>query len=649
MKGGMFMNGWMGKIMHVNLNNAEITQFSTRPYGEKYLGGRGIASRLYWETVSPETGAFDPENRLIFMTGPLVATGAHGATRMSMVGKSPMTFPEGYCYGNTGGFFGAELKRAGFDGIIVSGRASSPVYLFIKDSDPELRDASSLWGQAAYRSAEMLQQAHGDKVRFMTIGLAGENLVRSAVIFGSHQSTATGGFGAVMGSKNFKAIAVSGTGKVSVADPAGLKELNRYTVQICKRFHLAIPPLVTATGHGNLLEVLGKGGCYQCGLECIRNLYRYGKKFEGYRKCQAMEYYLPWRYNHEDEPVETFFDAPTLANDYGIGTFELQNIIDWLYACHQVEALTDGETGLPLSKIGTREFLEKLLYAIAHREGFGDILAEGLVRAGEKVPAKARALLSHTVAAIGQNDLAPSRAIIAHALIYPMEPRVHQPLIHEISFVNAAWGLHLMDPKLTPVTTKVFHDVAKAFWGSDEAGDLSSYEGKALAARNIQNRTYTKDSLGLCDFAWPITYSFSTPDHVGDPDLEAKIFTAVTGLNSNVIDQGAERIANLQRGILVREGRKLPEADLPLEFNFTEPLEAGARGQKVMVPGPGDEIVEATGNTLDRDKCVSMLREYYGLRGWDEETGIPLARTLADLGLDDLLPDFQRIKGAPII
>ena len=632
------MYGWMGKILHVDLNNSRITESSTQPYAAKYLGGRGLASRIYWEAVMPAIKAFDPENCLIFMTGPLVATGTQAATRMSVVGKSPMAYPEGYCYGNMGGFFGAELKKAGFDGVVITGRAPGPVYLWIHDDEAELRDASSLWGQGAYRTGEILQQAHGDKARFITTGIAGERLVRTAVAFASHQSASTAGFGAVMGSKNLKGLVVRGAKKPSVADPDRLKELNRYTVKICKRVHLAIPPMITSTKHGDLLEVIGKGGCYQCGLECIRNLYRYGQKLEGYRKCQAMEYYLPWRYRREDEPIETLFDAPTLANDYSIGTFELQNIIDWLYACHESGALTETETGLPLSKIGTREFLEKLLHSIVYREGFGDILAEGLVRAGELVPDKARAMFSNSVASIGQQDLAPPRAIVTHALLYPMEPRVHQPTIHETSFVRGAWALNQLQASLTPVTTMVFHDVARAFWGSDAAGDLSSYEGKALAARKIQNRTYIKDSLGLCDFAWPITYSFSTPNHVGDPDLETKIFNAVTGVADEEIERYAERIANLQRAILIREGRKLPQADFPPEFNFIEPLPSGPGGQRVMVPGPGETVVNVTGKTLDKDRFVSMLKEYYRLRGWDETTGLPCTETLADLELDDLSP-----------
>jgi aldehyde:ferredoxin oxidoreductase len=389
------------------------------------------------------------------------------------------------------------------------------------------------------------------------------------------------------------------------------------------------------------MEVIGKGGCYQCGMECVKGFYRYGQKLEGFRRCQAMEYYLPWRYNRENEPVETLFDAPTLANDYSICTFELQSMIDWFYRCYQAGAITDEETGLPLSKIGTREFLETLLHAIAYREGFGDILAEGLMRAKDRVNARARQLFGDVIAPIGQNDLAPPRAIVAHGLIYPMEPRVHQPLIHEISFVRAAWAINRMQPGSTPVTNSVFHAIAKAFWGSEAAGDLSSYEGKAQAAKNIQNRNYLKDSLGLCDFVWPISYSFNSPDGVGDPGLEARLFSAVTGMAGEELIDYAERICIQQRAILLREGRKIPEADYPLEFNFTRPLQTDSRGQPVMVPGPGDEVVEASGKILDRNKFESMLREYYRLRGWDEATGLPRPETLHQLGLDDLSPIFN--------
>lgn len=158
----------------------------------------------------------------------------------------------------------------------------------------------------------------------------------------------------------------------------------------------------------------------------------------------------------------------------------------------------------------------------------------------------------------------------------------------------------------------------------------------------MQNRTYIKDSLGLCDFAWPITYSFNTPNHVGDPNLEARIFSAVTGMDGDELYRYAERISNMQRAVLVQEGRKVPQDDFPPEFNFTEPLVLDSFGREMVVPGPGGAIVNTTGNTLDRGKYMTMLQEYYRLRGWDQETGLPHPDTLAALNLQDLAPGFQR-------
>jgi aldehyde:ferredoxin oxidoreductase len=633
------MNGWMGKILHVDLTNGKINEISTKPYADKYLGGRGIASRLYWEKVNPETSAFDRDNRLIFMTGPVTAAGAQAAARMFICAKSPMAYPERYCYGNMGGFMPAEIKKAGWDGIVIDGRASKPVYLSINDSHVELRNASHLWGQDAYRVGEILAQEQGDKMRFVTTGIAGENRVRTAVLFGSQLATITAGMGAVMGSKNLKAITVRGTGTISIADRARLIELTKHALKIKKTASLAIPPRIGMTNHGHVIKEVGQRHCYQCGMFCSKYIYRFGNdpELEDLRGCQAMEFYLPWLYGKEDEPVKTFFDAPTLANSYSIDTFELQSMIEWLYACYKSDALTEAETGLPLSKIGTREFLEKLLHAIAHREGFGDILAEGMVRARSKVPEKAKAKYFNSIAPIGQHDGVPPRAYIAHALLYPFENRMHPITVHEMGYVQLAWGINQADPLSSPINPEIVTQIARLFWGSEAAVDQTTYEGKAVAARNIQNRTYLRDSLGLCDYIYPITYSYSTPDHIGDPEIEGKIFEAVTGHSAADLSTYAERIFNLQRLIFVREGHRIPEDDFPPEFNFTEPLVFSVHGAKILMPGPGGKPVDMTGNRLDRDKFKAMLKEFYRLRGWDEETGLPTRQTLIELGMADMI------------
>jgi aldehyde:ferredoxin oxidoreductase len=195
--------------------------------------------------------------------------------------------------------------------------------------------------------------------------------------------------------------------------------------------------------------------------------------------------------------------------------------------------------------------------------------------------------------------------------------------------------MNIMQPGSTNITSKVVRDIARAFWGSREAASYSTYEGKALAAKIILNRTYLKEILGLCDFAWPILYSFNTPDKVGDPELIGNIYEAVTGLPKKDLDLYAERLYNLQRIILLREGRRTPEADYPFEYNFTEPL-IGKPGEPLVVLGPDDKPLDMKGNTLDRGKYLNMLKEYYRLRGWDENTGRPLPDTLINLGLNDL-------------
>ncbi len=634
-------NGYAGKILNIDLTNAKITRFSTSDYSGKYLGGRGLASRIYWERVKPGISACDPENILILMNGTLVAAGAQAANRMIVVGKSPMAYPESYCYGNVGGFFPAELKKAGYDGIVFEGRSLRPVYLHIEDDLVELLDASALWGLGAYRTGELLQQIYGSNVKYFTTGVAGERMVRISVTVASHNSTSTGGYGAVMGSKNLKAIVVRGTHKISVAEPERLKELNRYTLHIGKRNQLVIPPHILRSKHVDLVKYTGRQGCYQCAMECAGGKYLYGGKLEGLRRCQSQEFYLPWEYNdHEDEPIKTLFDAPTLANDYSLGTFELTEILNWIYACYKTGIFTDDQTGLPLSRMGTREFLEKFLHSIAYREGFGDLLAEGIPRIKERVSPEARALISPQAASIGQYDMISPRAFVYHGLLYSMEPRVHQALIHDTTYLYVNWLLNRTEVfPPSPVTSQVFHAAAKLFWGSEAAGDVSTYEGKALASKKTQDRTYIKDSLGLCDYAWPIMYSFNTPDHVGDADLPYRVFTAITGISGDRIEECAERIFNLQRMILLEEGRKVPEADYPLEMNFTQPLSGDTPFR--MVPGPGEKMVDTAGFILDRQKFSQMLKEYYGLRGWDEKTGIPLKQTLNGQGLEDVAAGFN--------
>jgi aldehyde:ferredoxin oxidoreductase len=355
-----------------------------------------------------------------------------------------------------------------------------------------------------------------------------------------------------------------------------------------------------------------------------------------------MIFYMPWVAGKPGETMETAVEATEICNDLSLCTMEMENVLRWLAACHRSGCLREKDTGLPLSDIGSLAFLENLASMIARREGFGEILSEGLLRAGERLGGPAEEPFDESVSDVGLGASYSGRQYIPHALLYAMEPRQPMSMLHEVSFLIAHWLLHRLKPELSPVTAQVFRAAAERFWGSDKAWDFTIYEGKALAAVKIQDRTCAKDSLVLCDFAWPIMDSFNTPDHVGDPTLESRLFSAATGMETDeaALNRAGERIFNLQRAVLLREGWQGREGDVPAEFNFTRPVETDPLNPLLLVPGPTEEPVSVKGNVLDRVKFEQMREEFYRLRGWDTESGLPRCETLQQLDLADMAQDL---------
>ncbi|MCF8068031.1 MAG: hypothetical protein K9L30_05555 [Desulfobacterales bacterium] len=637
---GTDIHGWCGKILKVNLLEKRFFELDTMPYANRFLGGRGIATRIYWEEVLPDKTAFDPENRLIFMTGPLVATGTQGAARCFVAGKSPMLMPEGFCYGNFGSFFGAYLKKAGYDGIIIHGRSDKPVYLLIQDENLQIIGASSLWGKGIYDVGDILKDQYGKTVRYITTGVAGENLCRSANIMTENDGSATGGFGAVFGSKNLKAIAVLGSDKPSIALPEKLKELNKRVYHLCKN------PSASDSGPGGSTPPVKTKHCYQCGIDCeYRTVVQTasGKNIAGL--CQAAYVYHDWVIKQKEDPETAAYDATRICNDLSICTYEIYNIIDWLEACFRSGYLTEKETGINIQDLGKLTFFENIANMIAHRDGFGDMLAEGLLRTGEKLGEKARAHFSNEVSGVGGGAEYSGRGYLMNALLYAFETRQPISMLLQVTILLAKWVMHLDDPDSSPVTADVFRAAATRFWGHEKAWDLMTYEGKACAAANIIDRTIVKDCLGLCYAVWPIKSSWYTPDHVGDPTLESQLFSAATGISKTEEDliQYGERIFNLQRAILLREGIVPEKDDFPGEFNFTDPVDEIYLNPDVIVPGPGKEVISRKGITLDRDVYNTMLKEFYEIRGWDSEKGLQTVKTLTRLGLLDIAEEMNRL------
>ena len=212
----LLMYGWAGKILKVNLNEGKITTLDTEPYSERFIGGLGIGEKLYWDEAKVEQDAFHPDNPLIFMTGPLAATPAPAAPRWIACGKSPLMNPEMFYSGSLSGFWGAELKMAGYDGIIIKGRADHPVYINIADEKVEIKDARHLWGRKNSETQRTIRNEAGEKVKLMTIGPGAENNSRIGIIATDVAGSGSRGFGSVMGAKNLKAIAVAGSGKIPV-------------------------------------------------------------------------------------------------------------------------------------------------------------------------------------------------------------------------------------------------------------------------------------------------------------------------------------------------------------------------------------------------------------------------------------------------
>lgn len=632
--------GWTGSIAKIDLSRSKISELNTWDYAERFLGGRGIATQLYWENMGSDVNAFDPENPLILISGALVATGAQGATRLSVISKSPMLMPEGFCYGNIGGFFPAYLKRAGYDGIVITGRAESPSYIFIHDRRVDIMDASLLWGKGTYEVQKCLKDAHGNKVRAITTGPAGENRCRNATIITDNEGSATGGFGAVMGSKNLKAIAAYGSGAPLVAQKKELNDLSKHIIDISKRGTLRMPV------PKKQLQFIKTASCYQCGLECGRGLYRTPEGREEVRKCQAMVVYMPYAAMKPEEGIDTPLDATKLCNDYSICSMEVQNILQWLGACYKAGLLSDKDTGLDFSSLGSLAFFSQLASMIANRKGFGNLLAEGVLRAAETLGDQAKTCFNEYINAVGLDGIYAPREYPITALLYGLEPRQPIAMLHDISHLIARWLLHLIRPHLSPTTAQVFRTAATKFWGHEQAWDMTTLEGKATATVKIQDHTYVKDSLGLCDFGWPIMDSFNTEDHTGDPMLESRLFSLVTGIETNEeeLDRYGERIFNLQRAVLLREGWKALDDDRPKEFNFTDPVEVDRLNPDLIVPGPTEEPVSVKGNILDRVQFENMRKEFYELRGWDANTGLQKKQRLKALGLSDAAEELGKME-----
>jgi aldehyde:ferredoxin oxidoreductase len=628
--------GYAGQILKVDLSNGKTDKQSSSDYTDKYIGGHGLAARLYWDLVPPEAKAADPENCLIAANGPVTGFPGFAGFRWKICGKTTLDNPESFSYCNLGDKWGASLKYAGYDALAVKGIAEKPVYVYIHDGKVEIKDAAHLWGMSTFDTMDELKAELGDGVSILTIGPAGENQVPFAIILAEGGASGSGGMGALMGSKNLKAIVVTGDKRPVAADPDKVRQL----VELIQDNREKSPMLPLAIPGLTRLH-----NCYGCGIGCYRETYPAEKGRDYKALCQASMFYAPYAMKYSQGKNDgSHLLATRLVDGYGLDSIVMESMLEFLSAGYLEGFLNEKETGLPLSKMGSPEFIRELTKKIALKEGFGATLARGVIHAAETAGVKEMLPRFIATRAGEKKDYDP-RLLITTALFYATEPRRPIQQLHEIAQLAMLWsGMGANDKPGAVFSTKDFRKVAEKVWGSTDAADFSTYEGKALAAKIIQDCVFAKESLVICDLRWTLSQIARTLGTTSDTVTEAQIYAAITGkdVDDTELARIGERIFNLQRAILLRQGWEGRKGDKILDYYFTEPLKKAELffNPEGLLPGKNGEIISRVGKVVEKEKFEQMLAEYYRLRGWEAKSGLPTQAKLEELQLKDVAADL---------
>ena len=633
--------GYAGQILKVDLSKGKSAKQPSKDYTDNYIGGHGVAARLYWEMVPPEAKAADPENCFIAASGPVAGFPGFAGFRWKLCAKTPLGNPESFSYCNLGERWGAMLKYAGYDALAVQGKADKPVYIYIHDDKVEIHDASHLKGKSTFDASDSLKAELGNGVSVLTIGPAAENQVPFATVLAEGGASGSGGLGAVMGSKNLKAIVVAGDKHPTAAHPDKVRQM----VELIQ----ASRPKTDMPSMWGIPGLTHHHPCYGCGIGCSREMYPAEKGRQYKALCQASNMYEAQAMKYAGKKDGSHLLGTRLCDGYGLDSSVMQSMVEFIEACHQEGIIDEKKTGLPLSKIGGPEFIEELTRKIALKEGFGATLAKGIIAAAGEIGPKAKEMLHLFVATRGseKKDYDP-RLLITTALCYATEPRRPIQQLHEVSMLAMMWlGMGPGAGKPGAMfSTENLRKVAEKVWGSAAAADFSTYEGKALAAKKLQDRVFFKESMVVCDLRWTMAQVNRALGTSPDTVSEAQVYSAITG--KEIDDAGlaayGERIFNLQRAILLRQGWQGRKGDSILDYFFTEPLKKGEIFFNVdgLMPGKDGEIISRVGAIVDKDGFEQMKTDYYEHRGWDAATGFPKKSKLRELKLNDVADDLAK-------
>lgn len=617
--------GYNGKILRINLTNRKIiTEQIDESVCRKYIGGTGWIAYYLLSEVEPGIDPLSPENKLIFALGPLTGLTLGGCARHTVGAKSPLT--GGIAKSEVGEYWGAQFKRAGFDALIIEGKSDRPVYIWIHNGKAEIRDGSHLWGKNTKDTQKIIRsELADDRIRVAMIGPGGENMVKYACLMhGLFDAAGRGGTGAVMGSKNLKAVAVRGDNMPPIANKNGVKKMVGWlkeNMELVKAFSdfgtgAALPrfeqlgnlpirnfrdsafPGAEKISAVALKEKIGVGmdGCFGCPVRCkkivaCKEPYKVDGAYGGpeYETLGA----LGSACGIDD--LKAIARGNQLCNAYSLDTISTGLSIAFAMECFENGLLTSKDTQNIELKFGNADAMLKTIELITRREGIGDLLAEGSARAAERIGGGAGAFAVHV-----KNQEFPMhepRLSKALGLGYMVNPHGAD---HMDSLIDIFYCEMTAQPNIT---------VADALpLGFEPAPYLDIGPKKVALFKVQQTKRIIADSLVLCHF---LPYSYSQ---------YAELTASVTGWDTSVMEHMriAERILTMCRLFNVREGFSANDDKLPARF--FQPASDGALSDK----------------SLSHEEMEKAKRYYYHLMGWDEK-GIPMPEKLEELGMDQFM------------
>jgi len=617
--------GWAGKILFINLSDRSTRIESTEKY-IRFIGGRGINQWLLFDLIDKGVHGLDPENAIILGAGPMVGTLVPSAGRLSVDYLNVIT--GGVGSGNCGGRFAVEMKNAGYDHIVVTGKADRPTYIFIQDDTIYFRDASEMWGLGTWDSDEHIKSEEKDRrLSTLTIGVAGENLVKFASIIGDRgRAVGYGGSGAVMGSKNLKAIAVRGKNTpIKVARPSEFTDrLRTFYKEIFQKsgavkIHrkggtlgaYVLPGQNRPHGVRNINEefwsddsikhvtrdrfdefLVRRHACFGCPVYCSALYEIRGMICEGIQANSLRAFGSNVDVTHPEDVLY----AHALCNNYGLDADQTSAAVAWSIDCYENGILDKKDTdGLEL-KFGDGDCVAKLIQKIALREGFGNVLAMGVHEASEIVGRGSKDL-----ALLVKKNSAMEAAMRSHkawalGIMTSTKGTGH---------LRGAPGLEFQ--RLPPETSKKLFSI-------DDISDPTSYENKAALVVWQEKYKGIVDMMGICALTsmW-MDQALFTPEDI------AGFFNDITGKHTSAerLLEAGEALQNLERSLNLLHAGFGRSDDMP--------------PRKLMDIPVGKGMYE--GERLHLDRWNHMLDEYYELHGWDKTTGSPTKQRLLALGL----------------